>query len=97
MSDTHIQVHGVRFAVQHRGFEDKPMDLHAGLSEVDAVLSRMPASLVKTIHQRALDEEENLAGTGVTNDIAKLEKLAFARATKDWTGEKDAYIWLRAV
>jgi hypothetical protein len=98
MSDhAYIEVHGCRFEVQHRGFDDHPMDLNAGMTEVDRILMAMDPRLVKTIHAKAKAAEDDMAGTGITEDISKLESIAFRRATKNWTGDKDAYIWLRAV
>lgn len=97
MSDTHIEVHGVRFAVQHRGFDDRPMDLHAGLAEVDRILTNLPKPRVLEIHKAALHADETLEGTGVTLEISKLEKIAFEKATKNWVSKEDSYLWLRAV
>jgi hypothetical protein len=97
MDNIFINVAGCRFEVQHRGFDDHPADLQIGLNEVDRILCAMKPGLVQAIHARAKEEDESLNGTGVTTDIAKLEKIAFEKATKNWTGQKDAFIWLRAV
>lgn len=94
---TMIEAHGVRFAVQHRGFDDHLMDLNAGLTEVDRILTGLSKARVLDLHKAALQADELVEGTGVTPEISKLEKIAFEKATKNWTSKDDSYIWLRAV